>query len=233
MDGVKKHNQKVSCIIPFWNEGRRLFTVLDEVIKVKEFSEIICVDDASDKDQAEMIKNKYPSIKLIRLSKNVGKSGAILDGLKHTKSDFILLLDADLRNLSHIEISNAVKVIEANPHIDMLVLRRIKAPILVKIFRGDVLSTGERIVKKQYLQELLEKSSRGWQLESKINLYMYKNKKEVYWIPHSGINTHWKWGLNTDLMYHKKKMLDIYSIGIVNLIWLYLFFGKEEYKTSL
>jgi len=226
------HCQKVACIIPFWNEGRRLFTVLDEIIKVKEFSEIICIDDASNEDQSEVIKNKYPNIRLIRLDKNVGKSGAILEGLKYTQSNFVLLLDADLRNLNHIEISNAVNVIQANPYIDMLVLRRIKAPFFVKIFRGDVLSTGERIVKKQYLQELLEKSSIGWQLESKINLYMYRNKKKVYWIPHSGINTHWKWGLNTDLTYHKKKMLDIFSIGIVNLIWLYLLFGKEEYKTS-
>ena len=201
--------------------------------KVKEFSGIICVDDASDKDKSEAIKNRYPDIRLIRLGKNVGKSGAILEGLKHTDSNFILLLDADLRNLNHIEISNAVKVIKANPDIDMLVLRRIKAPIFVKIFRGDVLSTGERIIKKQYLQELLEKSSIGWQLESKINLYIYKNKRKVYWFPHTGVNTHWKWGLNTDLMYHKKKMLDIYSIGIVNLIWLYLFFGKKEYKTTL
>ena len=233
MNKEKKYNQKVSCIIPFWNEDERLFTVLDEVIKVKEFSEIICVDDASDKDQAEIIKNKYPNIRLIRLNKNVGKSGAILEGLRYTESDFILLLDADLRNLNNIEISNAVKVIQENPNIDMLVLRRIKAPLFVKIFRGDVLSTGERIVKKQYLQEILDKSNTGWQLESKINLYMYENKKTVYWTPHSGINTHWKWGLNTDLMYHKKKILDIYSIGIVNLIWLYLFFGKEEYKTTL
>lgn len=232
MNQENKSCQKVACIIPFWNEGGRLCTVLDEIIKVKEFSEIICIDDASNENQSEVIKNKYPNIRLIRLDKNVGKSGAILEGLKYTHSNFVLLLDADLRNLNHIEISNAVNVIQANPYIDMLILRRIKAPFLVKILRGDVLSTGERIVKKQYLQEVLEKSSIGWQLESKINLYMYKNKKRVYWIPHSGINTHWKWGLNTDLAYHKKKMLDIYSIGIVNLIWLYLFFGKEEYITT-
>lgn len=229
MDGVKKHYQKVSCIIPFWNEDRRLFTVLDEIVKVQKLSEIICVDDAYDRDRSDEIKKAYPIIKFIRLNKNAGKSGAIFEGLKHTQSNFILLLDADLRNLNYIEINNAIKAIEETPDIDMLVLRRIKAPLFVKITRGDVLSTGERIVKKEYLQKLLEGSSKGWQLESKINLYMYNHKKKVLWVPHSGINTHWKWGWSTDLKYHKKKMADIYSIGLINLIKLFLFFGKEEY----
>ena len=74
---------------------------------------------------------------------------------------------------------------------------------------------------------------KGWELESKINLYMYNHKKKVFWVPHSGINTHWKWGWNVDLIYHKKKMSDIYSIGLINLIRLYLFFGKKKYTFNL
>ena len=230
MNNVNKNKSKVSCIIPFWNEDERLYTVLNQVVKVKNLLEIICVDDASDKDQTDEIKKAYPNIKLVRLDKNVGKSGAILEGLKNTQSNFILLLDADLRNLNYIEIENAIKAVKKTQDIDMLILRRIKAPFLVKITRGDVLSTGERIVKKEYLLKLLESSSKGWQLESKLNLFMYENKKKVFWVPSSGINTHWKWGWKTDLKYHKKKMTDIYSVGLINLIKLFLFFGKKEYK---
>ncbi len=229
MKNRHKQESKVSCIIPFWNEDQRLLAVLDEVVKIKKLSEIICVDDASDRDQSDEINKAYSGIKVIRLNKNVGKSGAILEGLKHAKGNLILLLDADLRNLNYIEINNAIKAIEETPDIDMLILRRIKAPLFVKITRGDVLSTGERIVKKEYLQKLLEGFSKGWQLESKINLYMYNHKKKVLWVPHSGVNTHWEWGWSTDLKYHKKKMSDIYSIGLINLIRLYLFFGKKKY----
>ncbi len=229
MKNTFESRPKVSCIIPFWNEGQRIFTVLDEVIKVENLAEILCIDDASDEDHSEVINNKYPSIRLIRLKKNVGKSGAILEGLKNTQSNYILLLDADLRNLKHSEIENAINAVKNTHDIDMLILRRIKAPFFVKLARGDVLSTGERIVKKEYLLNLLERSSKGWQLESKLNLFMYENKKRVFWVPSSAINTHWKWGWNTDIKYHKKKMTDIYSIGLINLIKLFLFFGKNEY----
>ncbi len=78
----------VTCIIPFWNEDQRLFTVLDEVVKIKKLSEIICVDDASDSDQSAELNKTYPNVKFIRLNKNIGKSGAILGGLKYTKGNF-------------------------------------------------------------------------------------------------------------------------------------------------
>ena len=225
-----KQKQETSCIIPFWNEDQRLYVVLDEIIKCKNLLEIICVDDASDKDRSEEIRKFYPSIKLIRLDKNLGKTGAIYEGLKHSKGNLILLLDADLRNLNYTEIDEAVKAMEQTRGVDMLILRRVKAPFFVKLNRGDVLTTGERILKKIDLERILNSSINGWQIESAINLYMYKSKKNVFWIPHSGINTHWKWGLLTDLKYHRKKLADIAYIRFMNLLNLTLFFAREELK---
>ena len=93
-------------------------------------------------------------MKFIRLNKNVGKSGAILEGLKQAKGNFILLLDADLRNLNHIEINNAIKAIGETSDVDMLILRRIKAPLLVKITRGDVLSSLGSSLRHQHTLEM-------------------------------------------------------------------------------
>lgn len=225
-----KQKLQTSCIIPFWNEDQRLYVVLDEVIKCKNLLEIICVDDASDKDRSNEIRKLYPGVKLIRLKKNIGKTGAIHEGLKRSKGNFILLLDADLRNLNYTEIDNAVNAMEQTIDIDMLILRRIKAPFFVKLNRGDVLSTGERIIKRVDLKKILNSSINCWQIESAINIYMYKSKKKVFWIRHSGINTHWKWGLLTDLKYHRMKLADIAFIKFINLLKLTLFFAREELK---
>lgn len=216
-----------TCIIPFWNEADRLYKVLDEVVKTKSLLQIVCIDDASFQNRSDEIKNRYPNIQLIRLEKNLGKSGAIREALKFAKGHYILLLDADLRNLDHMELDSAVDAVKHSPDVDMLILRRIKAPFFVKLTRGDFLATGERIIKKEDLQNIL-KQIEGWQLESAINMYMYEQKKRVYWISHSGINTHWKWGLMTDLKYHRKKLRDMNYIGLFNLLKLYLFFGKNK-----
>lgn len=221
---------KVTCIIPFYNEGRRLYSVLDEMVAVKNLSEIICVDDCSSEDMSAEIKKRYPDIKLIRLDKNLGKSGAVRKGLKHAKGYFVLLFDADLRNVKHKEIEQAVSAVQSRNNIDMLILRRINAPSIIKLDRGDVLFTGERILKKQDLETILQGAVKGWQLESAMNMWMYKNKKNVYWFPHSGLNTHkpWKWGVINGLKHDIKTFADMISAaGFINLVKQILFFAKK------
>lgn len=226
-----KTEVKISCVIPCWNEEERLYNVLNEIVKVKNLVEVVCVDDASDSNNFNEIKKLYPKIKFVRLNKNVGKSAAIFHGLKHVTGQYVLLLDADLRNLNHYELEQAVEIIQNNPDIDMLILKRIKAPLWVKLTRGDILTTGERIIRKNLLLTVLN-YTKGWELESKVNLFMFKNNKNIVWFPHSGINTHMKWGFMTDIKYHKKKMKDIFSIGLINQIMLLLFFGHMKFSTS-
>src|SRR5574338_1067736 len=163
--------KRTSCIIPFWNEGLFLFNVLDEVSRASHIDEIICVDDASENDSYREIQKRYPHIRLIRLEQNVGKTDAIREGLKIAEGYYILLIDADLQNLNHRDLDRAVRAVYRNPHIDMLILRRINADLLIKMYRADVLFTGERILRKDDLLEILDSPVKRWQLESVINTW--------------------------------------------------------------
>lgn len=227
----------ISCIIPFWNEGRNLFDVLKQVIKVRNISEIICVDDGSVDGNHHRVKRKYPYVKIIRLEKNKGKSGAVQEGLRHAMGDYILLLDADLRNLKYREIENSIDAFTSDGTIDMLILRRINAILPVKIYRADVLFSGERILRKSDLEAILNGSSvYGWQLESAINTWMLANQKNVLWIAHSGINMqkYEKWGVMTGLRLDLKTYTDMISAtGFINIIRQILFFARLELKPGL
>lgn len=224
---------QISCIIPFWNEGKNLFSVLDEVSKVRNISEIICVDDGSDDDNFVRVK-RYPGIKAIRLEKNCGKTGAVKEGLKHANGEYILLIDADLTNLDHREIDKATRAFRMASDLDMLILRRVNAVFFVKLYRADVLFTGERILKKSDLELILESYPvSGWQLESAINTWMYSNAKNVFWMPHSGINRHKyiKWGLLRGLTLDLQTYSDMISAtGFSNIMRQILFFAKEELR---
>lgn len=225
--------RQISCIIPFWNEGRNLFLVLDELIKVKNLSEIICVDDASQDDNFVEVRNQYPLVKAIRLDKNQGKSGAIKEGLKHATNEYVMLVDADLRNLNHREIEKAAEAFCTTENLDMLILRRKNAIFFVKLYRADVLFTGERILRKGDLETILNGSVSGWQLESAINTWMYLNGKNVLWIPHSGINRqkYLKWGVINGLKLDLKTYSDMISAtGFNNMIKQILFFARNELR---
>lgn len=225
--------KRTTCIIPFWNEGRSLFTVLDEALKAHNIHEIICVDDASDDENYLEIQKNYPQVRLIRLQENVGKSDAIREGLKSATGYYVLLLDADLQNLNHRDLERAIRAVYRNRSIDMLILRRVNADFLIKMYRADVLFTGERILRKTDLIEILNGPVKRWQLESAINTWMYTNRKKVYWIPQSATNTDksLKWGIFRGLINDIRTFVDMMSAtGLKNFFRQIFFYAKDELK---
>lgn len=224
---------KISCIIPFWNEGKNLLIVLDEISKVKNLDEIICVDDGSDDDNSLLISIRYPDIKLVRLPKNQGKTDAVRHGLKYCTNDLVLLIDADIRNLNYKEIEKANDAFLKSGKLDMIMLRRVNAVVFIKFYRADILFTGERIMKKCDLEKILEGSVNRWQLESAINYWMFVNRKKVVWVAHSGINTQKsiKWGKKSGFRLDLKTYSDMISAtGFNNFLKQILYFAKDELK---
>ena len=177
----------VSAIVPFYNEEKRIFYVLDVLEDIKSIDEIICVDDGSTDKAAEKIKEKYENIILLQNPYNQGKSAAVAKGLRKAQGEYILLIDADISNLRKNELETAINRAKQSD-MNMVILRRVHDHRGAKITRGDILISGERILRKSDLLEVLETNPRNFQLETAINVYMMKNHKIVYWFPYSGKN---------------------------------------------
>ena len=93
---------KLSIIIPVFNEINSLPIILEKIVKdtSKIKKKIIIVDDFSNDGTREwLIKNKYKyrDLTIILKKKNEGKGSAVIEGIKHTKlNDIILIQDGDL-----------------------------------------------------------------------------------------------------------------------------------------
>jgi dolichol-phosphate mannosyltransferase len=88
---------KLSIIIPAFNEEN---TILEIVKRVKDVQtnlekEIIVVDNGSKDKTGDLLKN-VNGIKVITLSPNCGKGGAVKAGIKEASGDIIIFQDADL-----------------------------------------------------------------------------------------------------------------------------------------
>jgi glycosyltransferase involved in cell wall biosynthesis len=180
----------VTCIIPFYNEGERIFSVLEIVVNLGSFEQIICVDDGSEDDTLARIRQRWPRITVMRLPENQGKTAAIKRGLQAVESPYVMLMDADLQHLEQNELAQIVQLIDKCPEVDMLILRRLNAEWFVKMNRADILLSGERILKTDDLRAILEKPVDGFQLEMAINEFMWKHHKTVRWVPWSATNTY-------------------------------------------
>lgn len=94
-----KDNKKKRCIalVPAYNEGDRLLNSIDSMQNTKHIDEIVIIDDGSTDNTYEVATTL--GVKVIKMERNVGKGGAIKEGLKYalSNSDIIIFLDADLR----------------------------------------------------------------------------------------------------------------------------------------
>lgn len=88
--------EKISIIIPAYNEVKVLRKNLEIILQNFPDAEVILVDDGSRDKTADIFQKKFPHIKYIRLSKNKGKGFAIRKGMLEANGDYLIFSDADL-----------------------------------------------------------------------------------------------------------------------------------------
>lgn len=112
------------------------------------------------------------------MEKNSGKPNAIKVGLEYVSAEYVLLLDGDLLNINDRELGNAIQKITNDPEIDMIILRRVADKTAPSWTRQDIVTSGQRILKKDDLKNVFQKYPPGYPIEWALNIYMLKNHKK-------------------------------------------------------
>jgi glycosyltransferase involved in cell wall biosynthesis len=172
---------KISCIIPAFNESNTLGKVLDAVSKHPLVHEVIVVDDGST-DNTKAVVQKY-DVRFVAQPKNLGKSAAIYRGIKESHGDYLMFIDADLIGLTLSDITKLVVPVFSGKS-DMSISLRGNAPMLWKMIGLDYIS-GERILPRKIFEKHLDKllTLPGYGLEVFMNRLIIRNNISISVVP--------------------------------------------------
>jgi glycosyltransferase involved in cell wall biosynthesis len=136
----------ISIIIPVFNEVRTVRSVIEVTRAWGKAGEIIVVNDGSTDDTLPAVRQFGKQVKVIDIKKNRGKGWALCCGIRASAGKYLIFLDGDLTNITHMDLDAMIKPMLAD-QADMV--------LGVASFWGlgrfqpynDI--TGERVVKRE------------------------------------------------------------------------------------
>ena len=145
-----------SIVIPIYNESNNIITLIEEILEnlnnLNNF-EIIIVDDYSEDNSYEIIKNylnekNFKNIKIVKNKVNLGQSHSILAGIKKSKFETIITLDGDLQN-NPKDIPNLLNIYFSDDEISLVGgIRNKRRDKNIKILTSKVANFTRRLILK-------------------------------------------------------------------------------------
>lgn len=112
---------KISVVIPTYNLKDILLECLESIFNQDHKNiEVIVVDNASTDGTSAAVREKFPSVKLIQKSKNLGVTGGANAGVREAVGDYIWFVDHDNIFLPNT-LSELIKLAESDPKIGVTV----------------------------------------------------------------------------------------------------------------
>ncbi len=97
---ARPSTRAASVVIPNWNGRDLLAKYLPHVIAAMSgnpANEIIVVENGSTDGSAELLRERFPSVRVLQLPKNLGFGGGSNAGFRAAKNDIVVLLNSDMR----------------------------------------------------------------------------------------------------------------------------------------
>ena len=131
-----------TCIIPAYNEAQRIGCVLDAVIGHPMLAMVVVVDDGSTDATGAVARAR--GARVIRTAGNLGKTNAVLEGLRRVDTSHVVLIDADLAGLTAQALTALIEPVFLRAY-DCSISLRGNAPLAWRWIGVDYIS-GERVL---------------------------------------------------------------------------------------
>ena len=178
---------KAAIIIPAYNEASRVGQVIEAALASREADEIIIVDDGSSDGTADAAA-KY-AVTVVRRSRNVGKGGAMVAGMKATDADILAFIDADLTGLSPDHLDDLIKPLKDDVTIEMTAGRFVGGRAATNMSQMLMPSiNSQRAIRRSLLERVPDFKKSRFGVETIINDYVKSAKAKTLVVKLDGVS---------------------------------------------
>ena len=187
----------LSIIIPAYNEGVVIESVLQEILQLNLDCEIIVIDDGST-DETPNIVEQFETVKLIKHAYNVGNGAAIKSGIQAASGEIIVMLDADGQHKPE-DIPRLVNYI-SNQNYDMVVGSRTKSSATelhrnvanqlynrlasyIAGYKVEDLTSGFRAIRASIAKSFVGLLPNGFSYPTTLTIALFRSGYTVYYEP--------------------------------------------------
>jgi O-antigen biosynthesis protein len=96
----RPNNKSASVVIPNWNGRDLLEKYIPSIIEAlgdDRENEILVVDNGSEDGSADFLRQRFPSVRVLALNRNLGFGGGSNAGFRAAANDIVVLLNSDMR----------------------------------------------------------------------------------------------------------------------------------------
>lgn len=165
---LKDMNNRVSAIVPAYNEERTIANVVRVLVASPTIDEVIVVSDGSSDATAQIAQAEGATV--YQLPRKSGKGQALLHGVAHTDADVLVFFDADLKGLTEDHIERLVLPVK-NGSKSMNAGIRDRGSFISKLTMHLPLIGGERAMGRTVFEGVPPQFMRGFMVESALNYY--------------------------------------------------------------
>lgn len=168
---------KASAVVPAYNEEKTIAGVIEPLLKAPCLGEVIVVSDGSTDSTAEVALRAGAQV--VELKDNLGKGGAMIEGVGRTVYPVILFVDADLIGLTPDHVQDLVLPVlhdEADMTVGIFGKGRRATDLAQQI--APFLS-GQRAVKRQVLERISNLEASRFGIEVVLTRYVYEQNLRV------------------------------------------------------
>ncbi|MFD2171315.1 glycosyltransferase family 2 protein [Tumebacillus lipolyticus] len=167
----------LTLIIPAYNEVNNIERVLDVVVKMPDFQQIVVVDDGSFDGTYDKIRS-YP-VESIRFEQNRGKGAAIWAGVQQARHPYVMLLDADLIGLREVHLRSLIEPVvygDAAMSLGLFGTGRLATDWAQRVAPA---LTGQRVLRREVLTSLPLIESARYGVEVALNRHVRQSGLKV------------------------------------------------------